>query len=99
MANKPNTEDGKANEGADVPAKEIDYVKKIGGNFNLHNATALFGEENAVQALQAYAQFGGHGVITEADFKSSLFGGLGAPAEEDTQRRGAINTALNNLVK
>lgn len=80
----------------ETKTEPIDYVAEIGANFNLHNATALFGD-NAIKALQIYAQHGGHGVISEDEFKSSLFGGLSAPLEADTTRRAKINDALNAL--
>ena len=87
----------KTDTGEKTESKAVDYIAQIGGNFNLHNATAIFGGATAVKALQAYAQFGGHGVFDEAEFRSSLFGGLGAPAANDTARRTAINDALNKL--
>ena len=76
---------------------QVDYVEQIGGNFNLHNATAIFGKANAVKALQAYAQHGGHGVLEEADYTNNLFGGLGAIDGKNTEARDKINAALNNL--
>lgn len=77
--------------------EQIDYMSQIGGNLNLHNATEIFGGKNAVKAMQAYAMHGGHGALTEGDFTSPLFGGLGAPSAKDTNRIEAINSALNNL--
>lgn len=81
------------------PVKARDYVAEIGGNFNLHNATALFGSGGAIKALQTYAQFGGHGVFDEHELKSSLFGGLGAPGMDaaGAERSAKINAALNDL--
>jgi hypothetical protein len=80
-------------------AEPVDYVRKIGANFNLHNATAIFGKDKALPALQAYAQHGGHGVITEGEYTDQLFGGLGAPSDTDAARQTAINNALNKLAQ
>lgn len=87
--------------------KQIDYVKKIGRNFNPNNAREIFGDK-AYAALDAVAAAGGYGVHTEKDYTNPLFGGFAIPdpalVKDDAERaahytdiRAKINAALNAL--
>lgn len=94
-----NTDSKDAKQTAAAAAEPVDYVRKIGENFNLHNATAIFGKDKALLAMQAYAQHGDYGLFTEGEYTDHLFGGFGAPAETDVAHRTRINNALNKLVQ
>jgi len=51
--------------------KEIDYLKKIGRNFNPTNAKEIFGD-SWLEALLTASSAGGYGVTTEAGFVNGL---------------------------
>lgn len=91
-------------EKTETNVKEVDYLAKIGRNFNPTNARELFGD-NAVQALDAVAAAGGYGEHTEKEYGNPLFGGFAIPYDlvdkardgEYAKIRARINAALNGV--
>lgn len=75
-----------------------DYVAEIGGNFNIRNATMMFGKD-AVKALDVYAKHAGNGLFTEDEYNSNIFGGLGGVNPSNKTTVEAINKELANLDK
>jgi len=52
------------------------------GTLTYPRAVQNFGKENAIAVLHKVAEIGGHGLFSEADFKSPLFGGLAMPSPD-----------------
>lgn len=59
-------------------SKKSDLVTEI-GTLTYPRAVEHFGKERAFEVMKKVAEIGGHGLFTEDDFTSPLFGGLGMP--------------------